>query len=1173
MFDEDEYGLESGSPSFPVKGPPPMPMSALSIEAAAVDTESDEPLPEISPKYRRARVKHARTKARALRAGKKAQMARHRGDKASLKHQLAECRRMKKHARKLKHILRAERKELSKYATPQQANMLAEQGAADESGSEMLKGDIETSDFFGLDEIDTNEDLAVAEVIATSFGVEDPDQYDPKAAMMEAAGYSPEEWSVDARLDAQLKMLEEMGVSVSGDDYGDDDYLGEDDDDFGDDEDDDEFGAVLSPANAAPYVAGMVKGSTAYVLAPNKRGAARAARRLLFFRRKHRKFQKQPRSIRKVGVVLSPGPLPWAPHMPPPFVPIPAYVVSLRRKRGYSGDDDDLYTQDPTLDYAVPSDVADAGMFSADYADDQFGSGTRKTHVGRLRELGLLLRRQITALKRLKKQYGAPRTWTKAEAQQIRAVQARAKRLSGAIRKLRGHLRTGHRLPGSRMKGDFDDYGADTDFLDSTAPEGLWEDGVVDEFESGDVLSGDFDDEFDGDFDEFGARAGGGLRGTPSDPRLRALMTKAAGGIAARRGGGSSAQARRMAAAMSSLISRPARPKTRSKGRKPSKHLSKSQRKSFKHHSGIIAKRRKQIAALRKSIKALSRKTSNASKSASALRRKIKGIRKRLKRLSRFRSGPLKGKVKDPLRAKIMRDQIKKLGKALRNTNKRLRKVQKKNGGRNSTIARYRKQIAASRSKQSQMNKLAYQRYGDEKRAAKAKAKEDRARAEAKKAAAEEKVVIVATVASDKILSGQEAQDTAFTKEAELVAEVAQTDLSPSALVKPKVVAAQAEVTVAAGKADFGVVNVLEGVEALAHVDATPIYSETFEPVEAGEGGFIEVPVEGHRPRSWPGRVARHWDEEPQEYWDAAPEQEYWDAAPEQQYWDAAPEQQYWDAEPQQQWDDVPEAWDAAYFEPEWADEAGMEPQGWQESAAQYAVPSLTQSGLPEEFDGTQRRLDAQLAQLAEWGVGISGDDGYGLDPWDQFGDECGDYGADDDDLYTQWPTLDYAVPSDVADAGMFSGGYDSDDDDQFGFKLNWGGGGGAGAGGGKAKGPKGPKGEPPSGDSIMSFIGGLGTAALNLGASIAANTGKGNSGAGNWAQTTQKNLNKAGGKAPAVVRQTTPPPTAAQIAAEMRAQTPPPPPPKEEKSILPWVGVGLAGTAVIGTAIWASTR
>ena len=63
-------------------------------------------------------------------------------------------------------------------------------------------------------------------------------------------------------------------------------------------------------------------------------------------------------------------------------------------------------------------------------------------------------------------------------------------------------------------------------------------------------------------------------------------------------------------------------------------------------------------------------------------------------------------------------------------------------------------------------------------------------------------------------------------------------------------------------------------------------------------------------------------------------------------------------------WVDVPEQWDADYYEPEWEEEY-LEPMEEQQDAAYYAAPYNTESGLSDEWDSTQQRLDDQLAQLA----------------------------------------------------------------------------------------------------------------------------------------------------------------------------------------------------------------
>jgi hypothetical protein len=263
-------------------------------------------------------------------------------------------------------------------------------------------------------------------------------------------------------------------------------------------------------------------------------------------------------------------------------------------------------------------------------------------------------------------------------------------------------------------------------------------------------------------------------------------------------------------------------------------------------------------------------------------------------------------------------------------------------------------------------------------------------------------------------------------------------------------------------------------------------------------------------------------------------------------------------------WIDVPEDWDAAYYEPEWGDEDGLEqdyePVEEQLQAAQYASPDQGQ-----EWDDQQLRLDDQLAQLAAMGVSISGDS-YGADPWDQFGD---------DDLYTEWPTLDYAVPSDVADAGMFSGdGYGA-------FQLDYRGrgqsltGGGTGTSGGSQGDPPGETAAPKKKASVTEVMGVLGpliNAGLNFGAQLINGAGKGGSGNAAPAVSTGNKIEKASvATQPLIVQTPAPPATAAEIAAEMERRSAGAPPAKA--NVWPWVGVGVAGVAVVGTAFWASTR
>ena len=424
---------------------------------------------------------------------------------------------------------------------------------------------------------------------------------------------------------------------------------------------------------------------------------------------------------------------------------------------------------------------------------------------------------------------------------------------------------------------------------------------------------------------------------------------------------------------------------------------------------------------------------------AASYRRKIRNLRKSLRALKRHKIGPLKGKPINGILALRLKKKVKKLSKGLRNVNKRIRGQARLSSGNASKILSKKNNIAKSKGAMQAIYSKAHQRAGNQAAAAKAEQAKVAAQAEADKQKKEAEVTTIIAVATDKILEGQETQDKVFTKKAELEAEIANTDLSPGAVSTPKVKELEAEVIHAASEADFGMVGLFEGVDAMANVDLTPTFTESYVPTEAGDGGWV----------------------------------------------------------------DVPEQWDADYYEPEWEEEY-LEPMEEQQDAAYYAAPYNTESGLSDEWDSTQQRLDDQLAQLAEWGVSISGDS-YGVDPWDQFGD----------DLYSQWPTLDYAVPSDIADSGMFG-------DDEFGFNLTSGSGKpfdfsslGTGSGGSAPKGPAAGGGgaDAPSGDSILGFIGTLASGALNLGASAVANAGKGNKKAGNWGSKTQKNLGKANTK------------------------------------------------------------
>ena len=832
---------------------------------------ADPDVPVTSKRYERLRALYARFKARHLKFAHLAQLGVSEGwapgKVAVYKRRAAAAARRAKRVQKK---LEKERCRLEAMSSESGASMLAEQGAADESGHELLSVPVGTLAFSNVGPEEMDEAKAVAVVAGTSFGYIDYAQYDPKTQMLLDMGYELEDFSVDARLDAQLRQLEEMGISTAA-------------------------------------------------------------------------------------------------HM--------------------SGDDD-LYTEWPTLDYAVPSDVADAGMFSGD-----------------------------------------------------------------------------------------------TDFLDSHAPVGLWEDGPVDQFESGDVSMGD----------AYGAPPIGILR------HHHGMMM----------GGGKAV--RRPMTTHSEVAGRRAVTFTRSESNQMQRL--REQRKGLRK---LIADHRKAQSRNRKATTVHSRKLARE-------RRALKRERARLQLLRRWRQGPLKGKYKDPLRAVHLRNRIKKLAPAVRNSNKRLRKLNRNKAGIAQTILRSRSELAKVKGKMAAIRAAAHERAGNQTGKAEAQVAVVALDAVIKKAQEEEKVVIVAEEASDRLLEAQESADTVSTKEAELEVAVSKTDLKPESLGTPEIAQAEQEVQAATEQSGYSMAGIFDAIKALSdqmtsYPQGNPVYQENPEPIEAGEGGFI----------------------------------------------------------------DVPEQWDAAYYEPEWGDEQGYyedESVEFQQEAAQHAAPYPTDSGHSPEFDAQAARLDDQLAQLAALGVSISGDS-YGVDPWDQFGD----------DLYEQWPTLDYAVPSDVADAGMFSGdGYG----EAFGWtpggsgiKLNWSGSGGlpggsgsgAGAGSGAGSGAgagdeaKAPK-KKASVDDVMGVLGPLVSAGLNFAGGLINNSGKGNSRPQNNATNTANKMDKAAtATQPIVITTPTPPPSAAEIAAEMERRSATAPQ-KAEANIWPWVGVGVAGVAVVGTAFWASTR
>ena len=849
---------------------------------------ADPDVPVTSKLYQRLRAVYARLKARHLKFAHLAQMGAAEGwpaGKVATYKKKAEG--AAKRAKRVHKRLEKERLRLEAMSSESGASMLAEQGAADECGHELLSVPVSAIPIQQLDPEEMDEGKAVAIIAGTSFGYIDYAQFDPKTQMLLDMGYQLEDFSVDARLDAQLRQLEEMGISTED-------------------------------------------------------------------------------------------------HM--------------------SGDD--LYSQWPTLDYAVPSDVADAGMFSGD-----------------------------------------------------------------------------------------------TDFLNSHAPVGLWEDGTVDEFESGDVSMGAFDV-----------------------------------------GGGGSSAAKLIYQAAGKVMARPVSTYTAAAKRQPVDFTA-TEGRTLKKISRRKKALRSQIAQQRKVQVKNSKATTVHSRKLARERRNLKRERARLKLLRRWKRGPLRGKYVDPLRASILRKRIGKLAPGVRNSNKRLRKLNRSKAKISQTILRLRGSLAKVHKQGVAIRAAAHARAGNQKANAESTLAVSALDAVIKKTMEEQKVVMIAEEASDRLLEAQDVADVVLTKEIELEVLVSETDLEPKSLATPEIAKAEEELKVATENSGYSLAGIFEAIQALSdQMDSSlsggnPVFQDNPEPIEAGEGGFI----------------------------------------------------------------DVPEDWDANYYEPEWEDEQGyqedQESIEFQTEAAQNASPDHGQ-----EWDDQQLRLDDQLAQLAAMGVSISGDS-YGLDPWDQFGD----------DISEGWPTLDYAVPSDVADAGMFSGDtdflnshapvglwedgtvdeFESGDvsmgdgyGDAFGgpFKLNWNRGGGTGAGAGAAttaptpsstsqEAPATEKKEKPSVGDVFSVLTPLINAGLNFGANLINGAGKGGSGNAAPAANTAAAMKEAAVSTQPMVYQPQPAPATAEEIAAAVARTSSTTPEKEETNIWPWVGVSVMGVGVLGTAVWASTR
>jgi hypothetical protein len=886
---------------------------------------ADLDVPATSTKYERLRALYARLKARHLKFAQLAQMGTAEGWPAGkVAAYVRKAERTASRAKRVFKKLQKERLRLEALCSPSGANMLAEQGAADEADHGLLSVPISDIKIHELDPEELDEKLAVAAIAGTSFGYINYAQYDPKTQMLLDAGYELEEFSVDARLDAQLRQLEEMGISTDA-------------------------------------------------------------------------------------------------HM--------------------SGDDD-LYTDWPTLDYAVPSDVADAGMFSGD-----------------------------------------------------------------------------------------------DDFLDSTAPAGLWESGVVDEFESGDVSMG-------AAYDPAPYSVTTGVRSdgrSGAGARFPSGWTGDSSSDAGRRTAGAGSLWRPDAAGIIHSISRPppggspgpggmARPRPISThsdrvAARPAR-LTSSERKRIRSLRKARRRARKQIAAYRIKQDKNSREITTHSRNHARSKRTLRRLKNRLRRLPRWGRRALpgfRGRYKDPIRADILRRKIRRLAPGVRNANKRLRRLNRRKGSIAQSILTYRKALANANKAMAVIRSRAHERAGNQAGKAEADIAVVALGDLIKKTMEESTVVQVAEEASDRILEAQEGADEVFTKEAELEVAVSETDLKPESLGTPAIAKAEGELSEASEKSQYSMANLFEAIQALTDQvsshgpQGNPVFQDNPEPIETGEGGWI----------------------------------------------------------------DVPEDWDANYYQPEYEEgygpeyeqaefEQDYEPVEEQVQAAQYAAPDQGQ-----EWDDQQLRLDAQLEQLAALGVSISGDS-YGADPWDQFGD--------DDDLYTEWPTLDYAVPSDVADAGMFSGdGYG----EAFGWtpggsgiKLDWGSGqsltgGGTGTSGGSQGDPPGETAAPKkkaSVNEVMGVLGPLINAGLNFGAQIINGAGKGGSGNAASAVNTANKMEKAAvATQPLIIQAPAPPATAAEIAAEMERRSAGAPPTKT--NVWPMVGVGVAGVAVVGTAVWASTR